>query len=276
MVRQGNLIRVAPLLSSPEGTRARARAPQAGARACAARDAPHPGELRERRRAPGPRARTSSRLEGPSPSTRAPTCSSRETSAGNLNHVEELVRALDTQTPQVLVEARIVEATSKYLRDVGIQWGGDITFSQATGNPTGIAFPSNVSASGGNYDNRRRPRPVSRRSRGRSRTRTSRSTCPPPSVPDSGGALGFALGSIDNTINLNVRLSAAESSGIVRIVSIAARAHARQPRGAHQPGHAAPVLAGQRARRPDDVPGGQASAPREARTSRPTGRWRCT
>jgi type IV pilus assembly protein PilQ len=36
---------------------------------------------------------------------------------------------------------------------------------------------------------------------------------------DSGGALGFALGSIDNTINLNVRLSAAESSGMVRIVS---------------------------------------------------------
>ena len=39
--------------------------------------------------------------------------------------IEELVRSLDTQTPQVLVEARIVEATSRYLRDVGIQWGGD-------------------------------------------------------------------------------------------------------------------------------------------------------
>ena len=62
--------------------------------------------------------------------------------AGNLNQIEELVRSLDTQTPQVLVEARIVEATSRYLRDVGIQWGGDATFSAATGNPTGLAFPS--------------------------------------------------------------------------------------------------------------------------------------
>ena len=71
---------------------------------------------------------------------------------GNLNHVEELVRSLDTQTPQVLVEARIVEAPSQYLRDVGIQWGGDVSFTQATGNPPGIAFPSDITASGGNYD----------------------------------------------------------------------------------------------------------------------------
>src|SRR6185295_20016313 len=53
--------------------------------------------------------------------------------AGNLNQIEELTRSLDTQTPQVLVEARIVEATSTYVRDVGIQWGGDATFAAATG-----------------------------------------------------------------------------------------------------------------------------------------------
>ena len=44
--------------------------------------------------------------------------------------------------------ARIVEATSRYLRDVGIQWGGDATFSPATGNPTGLAFPSAVGVRG--------------------------------------------------------------------------------------------------------------------------------
>src|SRR5690606_37534629 len=64
--------------------------------------------------------------------------------AGNLNQIEELVRSLDTQTPQVLVEARIVEATSRYLRDVGIQWGGDATFSGATANSTGLVFPNSV------------------------------------------------------------------------------------------------------------------------------------
>ncbi|MEO7327873.1 MAG: secretin N-terminal domain-containing protein, partial [Minicystis sp.] len=72
--------------------------------------------------------------------------------AGNLNQVEELIRSLDTQTPQVLIEARIVEATSRYLRDVGIQWGGDGTFSPATGNPTGLVFPSSVGLVGGASD----------------------------------------------------------------------------------------------------------------------------
>ncbi len=138
--------------------------------------------------------------------------------SGNLNHVEELVRALDTQTPQVLVEARIVEATSKYLRDVGIQWGGDATFSEATGNPTGIAFPSRLGLSGGNYDQTTPTAGLSPFTR----------TIPNPNFAvnlpaavgtDSGGALGFSLGSVDNNINLNVRLSAAESSGMVRIVS---------------------------------------------------------
>ncbi len=137
---------------------------------------------------------------------------------GNLNHVEELVRALDTQTPQVLVEARIVEATSKYLRDVGIQWGGDATFSEATGNPTGIAFPSRLGVAGGNYDQTTPTAGLSPFTR----------TIPNPNFAvnlpaavgtDSGGALGFSLGSVDNNINLNVRLSAAESSGMVRIVS---------------------------------------------------------
>ncbi len=72
--------------------------------------------------------------------------------AGNLNQIEELTRSLDTQTPQVLVEARIVEATSTYVRDVGIQWGGDATFAAATGNPTGLAFPNSVGVAGGASD----------------------------------------------------------------------------------------------------------------------------
>ncbi|MCA9609328.1 MAG: secretin and TonB N-terminal domain-containing protein, partial [Myxococcales bacterium] len=70
----------------------------------------------------------------------------------SLDDVEELIRTLDTQTPQVLVEARIVEATSQYVRDVGIQWGGNVLASTATGNPTGLIFPSSVGVTGGNYD----------------------------------------------------------------------------------------------------------------------------
>jgi len=136
----------------------------------------------------------------------------------NLNFIEQLVRSLDTQTAQVLIEARIVEATSKYQRDVGIQWGGDSTFSATTGNPTGIAFPSSVAVSGGNYDNNTPTAGLSPFTR----------TVPVPNFAvnlpaavgtGQGGALGVTLGSIDNTLNLALRLSALESSGLVRIVS---------------------------------------------------------
>ncbi len=137
---------------------------------------------------------------------------------GNLNQIEELTRSLDTQTPQVLVEARIVEATSRYIRDVGIQWGGDATFSSATGNPTGLAFPNSVGVAGGASDGNTPTAGLSPFS----------NTVPNPNFAvnlpaavgtGSGGALGLTFGSIDNTINLAVRLSAAEATGLLRILS---------------------------------------------------------
>jgi type IV pilus assembly protein PilQ len=138
--------------------------------------------------------------------------------ASNLNYIEELIRSLDTQTAQVLIEARIVEGTSNYLRDVGIQWGGDVTFSPATGNPTGIAFPSSVSAAGGAYDNNTPTAGVSPFTRNVSVPNFA-VNLPAAVGTGAGGALGLSFGSIDNALNLSLRLSAAESSGLVRIVS---------------------------------------------------------
>ena len=138
--------------------------------------------------------------------------------AGNLNNIEELVRSLDTQTPQVLVEARIVEATSRYIRDIGIQWGGDATFSEATGNPTGIAFPSKVGIAGGNYDQNTNSRGLSP-FQGNVPQPNFAVNLPAATGTGQGGAIGFALGSIDNNFNVNLRLSAAEASGLLRIVS---------------------------------------------------------
>ncbi len=138
--------------------------------------------------------------------------------AGNLNYIEELIRSLDTQTAQVLIEARIVEATSKYLRDVGIQWGGDVTFGPATGNPTGVAFPSSTSVTGGNSDNNTPTAGLSPFQRAVSNPNFA-VNLPAAVGTGAGGALGMTFGSIDNTLNLAVRLSAAESSGLVRIVS---------------------------------------------------------
>jgi type IV pilus assembly protein PilQ len=138
--------------------------------------------------------------------------------ASNLNYIEELIRSLDTPTAEVLVEARIVEGTSNYTRDIGIQWGGDVTFSPATGNPTGIAFPNSITAAGGASDNNT---PTAGISPFANTVGTPNFAVNLPAAvgAGSGGALGLAFGSIDNTLNLALRLSAAESSGLVRIVS---------------------------------------------------------
>ena len=138
--------------------------------------------------------------------------------AGNLNNIEELIRSLDTQTPQVLVEARIVEATSRYIRDIGIQWGGDATFSEATGNPTGIAFPSKVGVSGGSYDQNTNSRGLSPFT-GNVPQPNFAVNLPAATGTGQGGAIGFSLGSVDNNFNIGLRLSAAEASGLLRIVS---------------------------------------------------------
>ncbi|MFW5967834.1 MAG: secretin N-terminal domain-containing protein, partial [Persicimonas sp.] len=58
--------------------------------------------------------------------------------AENLESVRSLVNNLDSQVPQVLIEARIVETNDTFDRELGIQWGGDFSFSQGNGNPTGL------------------------------------------------------------------------------------------------------------------------------------------
>lgn len=41
---------------------------------------------------------------------------------GVINRAREIVRVLDRVTPQVIIEARIVEASAKFSRNIGIQW----------------------------------------------------------------------------------------------------------------------------------------------------------
>ncbi len=135
-----------------------------------------------------------------------------------LNDAEELVRTLDTQTPQVLIEARIVEATSQYTRDVGIQWGGDVAANSANGNPTGLVFPSNIGVVGGNYDTQT---PTQGLSPFTSNINPSNFAVNLPAITGTGqgGAIGLTLGSVGGNVNLAGRLSAAEANGVVRIIS---------------------------------------------------------
>lgn len=137
-----------------------------------------------------------------------------------LNEIEELVRSLDTQTPQVLVEARIVEASSQYSRDVGIQWGGDATMSSNTGNPTGLVFPYNLGIAGGNSAGLT-PTVTSGLSPTGTVTNNPNFAVNLPAIVGTGegGGIGLTMGSVGGNVNLSVRLTAAEANGTVRIIS---------------------------------------------------------
>jgi type IV pilus assembly protein PilQ len=137
---------------------------------------------------------------------------------GQLDQVEDLVRSLDTQTPQVLIESRIVEASSTYSRDIGIQWGGAAVMSSTTGNPTGLRFPSDIGIAGGVPVGQAPTQGLSPFT-GTVTNPNFAVNLPAVTGAGSGGALGLTMGSLSGAVNLNVRLSAAEAAGSVRIIS---------------------------------------------------------
>ncbi|HEY8368345.1 MAG TPA: type IV pilus secretin PilQ [Thermodesulfobacteriota bacterium] len=117
-----------------------------------------------------------------------------------IDRARALVAALDTVTPQVLIEARIVEANLDFTREIGVQWGGNFTASAATGNPTGLNFPGRIDVTGGAGNG-------------------FAVNLPAAVNQGSGGAVNFTFGSLTNFLNLDLRLSALERTGEGRIIS---------------------------------------------------------
>ena len=140
--------------------------------------------------------------------------------ARNLALIEELVRNLDTQTSQVVIEARIVEARSTFVRQIGVQWGGTGFADAAHGNPTGLVFPHNIGVGGGATDGKTPLEGLVRSRSGTGAANPNFAVNLPAAVgTGAGGALGLTLGSVAGAFNLNLRLSAMESTGQVRILS---------------------------------------------------------
>ena len=122
----------------------------------------------------------------------------------SVDEAVKLVKDLDTPTPQVIIEARIVTANTNFARDLGVQWGAGYAADAAHGNPTGYYFPNSYNVAGGGGG--------------------SFALNPPASggvgaSSGGGGVLGINFGSINNTLNLDLRLSALESQGWGKVVS---------------------------------------------------------
>ncbi|HEY4186257.1 MAG TPA: type IV pilus secretin PilQ [Polyangia bacterium] len=137
--------------------------------------------------------------------------------ATNLNLVEDLVRNLDSQTLQVVIEARIVEANSNFAREIGVQWGGSMYRDAAHGTGTGLSFPGSIAVGGGGITDA--VTPTAGVLGAGAASPNFAVNLPAKVATDSGGALGLSLGSLGGSFNLNLRLSAMESTGQIRILS---------------------------------------------------------
>ena len=125
-----------------------------------------------------------------------------------VNEIAELLEDLDTRTPQVLIESRIVQATLDFTRELGVQWGFNYTASAETGNPTGATFPASINAGGTNVGD-----PFG----------TAGDTfivdLPAAAGTGAGGAFGLVLGSLTGAYDLDIRISALENRGDGRVLS---------------------------------------------------------
>lgn len=139
----------------------------------------------------------------------------------NLDRVTALLAKLDTITPQIMIEARIVETTKSFAQQLGIQWGGAYYRDAAHGTALPYRFPNTAITSG--TGKAAGPSGIV----GSSGTTTSSASGQigdnfavnlPISI-DPYGAIGLTLGSIGNFFQLGVKLSAMEDSGMGKILS---------------------------------------------------------
>lgn len=108
-----------------------------------------------------------------------------------MDTVIAVIDEIDTPEPQVMIEARIVETTKRFSRSLGVAWAFDGESSARFGNTTGLVFPNNGTANGGvNL-----------------------------LTGANNGFIGLTLGNVLNSFNLDVTLRAAETEGLIKILS---------------------------------------------------------
>ena len=112
----------------------------------------------------------------------------------NLDDMVKLVRVIDVQTPQVMIEARIVEVNKSVSQQLGVQWGTTFTgFNNNTtiASPTGANSPFLVDL------------------------------LPGGTALAAGATSGFALGldGLVDGLNLDAQLTALEKKGDARVLS---------------------------------------------------------
>ncbi len=128
----------------------------------------------------------------------------------NIDDAMALVKKLDAPTPQVLIEARIVEAATTFARDLGVQWGVDAGTEGGKRSAaifgdvgtTGLSTPTNLNLN--------------------STLGTNNFAISLPATGEAGtlGAIGFTFGKLTgDPLLIDLKLSAGEVEGLTKTIS---------------------------------------------------------
>ena len=133
-----------------------------------------------------------------------------------LEAAQELLDTLDRAEPQVEIEARIVQARTRYARELGIRWGVTGRLAPDIGNTTPLTFPNRGGLTGRVGGSQG---PHAGAADERAGATEDAGTAVNLGVLAATSALGLTLGAVDGSLNLDVVLSAAEHEGQVETLS---------------------------------------------------------
>ncbi len=111
--------------------------------------------------------------------------------AAVLEQMQDMIRQIDKPERQVMIEARIVEANTNFSRNLGVKWNFD--YQENNGSSNGVN--SVATGLGGSF------------------------LIPVTNPASAGFGSSIAIGALNDQLNIDLRLSALETSGEGRIVS---------------------------------------------------------
>jgi type IV pilus assembly protein PilQ len=107
-----------------------------------------------------------------------------------LQTMRNLIESVDVPTRQVVIEARIVETTKLFIQQYGVTWGFKGTMDPSLGTGTGLVFPNRIDTVGGPF-----------------------------AFGAGNPVVSFSLQNVLGTFTLDLALLAAETEGLVRVIS---------------------------------------------------------
>ncbi|MCX5907646.1 MAG: type IV pilus secretin PilQ [Deltaproteobacteria bacterium] len=134
----------------------------------------------------------------------------------SIEEIEQLIKELDTPTPQVLIEARVVQASTTFARALGVQWGG--SYNQTPGGRWFYGLTGNNPSAAAGW--------------GFSPSATAGASTPlitpsnfvvnfPASTANTpAGGFGISFGKLTGSlINLDLRLQLGETNGQTKVIA---------------------------------------------------------